>query len=73
MVFDADGEVTFVVFDDGGEVTFMVFDADGEVTFVVFDTDEVSEVWQLVPVYPTSHNVHVHAPDVPPIVPPLMQ
>ena len=39
MVFDADGEVTFVVFDADGEVTFVVFDVDGEVTFVVFDAD----------------------------------
>jgi len=29
VVFDADGEVTFVVFDADGEVTFVVFDADG--------------------------------------------
>ncbi len=39
MVFDVDGEVTFVVFYADGEVTFVLFDADGEVTFVVFDVD----------------------------------
>jgi hypothetical protein len=30
VVFDADGEVTFVVFDVDGEVTFVVFDADSD-------------------------------------------
>jgi hypothetical protein len=29
VVFDVDGEVTFVVFDVDGEVTFVVFDVDG--------------------------------------------
>ena len=30
-------------------------------------------VWQLVPSYPSSHDVHVHDPVVPPTLPPLMQ
>ena len=30
-------------------------------------------VWQLVPLYPTLHEVHVHEPVVLPTVPPLMQ
>jgi hypothetical protein len=30
-------------------------------------------VWQLVPSYPASHDVHVHSPAVPPTSPPLMQ
>ena len=30
-------------------------------------------VWQPVPSYPSSHDVHVHDPVVPPTVPPLMQ
>jgi hypothetical protein len=33
VVFDVDGEVTFVVFDVDGEVTFVVFDVDGGVGF----------------------------------------
>jgi hypothetical protein len=30
-------------------------------------------VWQFVPSYPALHDVHVHEPVVPPMVPPLMQ
>ena len=63
-----------VAFGGGGEVVFANGGGGGggEVVFVDGGGGGITD-WQLTPSYPVSHDVQVHDPKVPPMVPPLMQ
>jgi len=67
-----EGGVMFAVGGEGGVMFAVGGEGGGGGDAIFADADEVV-VWQLVPLYPASHPVHVHDGAIPRAAPPLMQ